>query len=332
MKENLANLCINNGGFLVPLLISPTNLHLNSLTNPSIFNLNGRLLVNLRNTNYTLYHSTKNIFESLWGPLTYVHPENDMHLKTENIICDLNNFTVSDFNYVSTENLDKEPLWDFVGLEDARIVFWNNTLYLSGVRRDTTENGQGRMELSEVSMENFKEISRIRIPAPSPDESYCEKNWMPILDIPFHYVKWTNGTEIVRFDLSSGICTSEKTNDWVDLNCGDLRGGSQVIKYEDHYICLVHEVEMFNSHAGRKNGRYLHRFIQWDSNFNSIKISEQFSFMGGEIEFCCGLARHKNSLLITFGFQDNAAFLLSMPNKVFDNIFTSSKNQVGLLA
>jgi FkbM family methyltransferase len=40
--------------------------------------------------------------------------------------------------------------------------------------------------------------------------------------------------------------------------------------------------------------------------------------MDGEIEFCCGLAEYNNELLISFGFQDNAAFILRMPTKYFE--------------
>jgi len=46
------------------------------------------------------------------------------------------------------------------------------------------------MELSEIEITDteVKEISRLRIEAPDVN-SYCEKNWMPILDMPYHYIK-----------------------------------------------------------------------------------------------------------------------------------------------
>ena len=102
-------------------------------------------------------------------------------------------FNITRFNKVDTSLFDTyEPMWDFVGLEDARLFRWNDKLYMSGVRRDTTTNGQGRMELSEleVGVDYVKEISRVRIEAPNNPDSYCEKNWMPITDLPNHYVKW----------------------------------------------------------------------------------------------------------------------------------------------
>ena len=54
------------------------------LMNPSVYNDNGKIIVNLRHVNYTFYHSEKKTFQHQWGPLTYVHPENDMHLRTTN--------------------------------------------------------------------------------------------------------------------------------------------------------------------------------------------------------------------------------------------------------
>jgi hypothetical protein len=34
--------------------------------------------------------------------------------------------------------------------------------------------------------------------------------------------------------------------------------------------------------------------------------------MGAEIEFACGMTEYKDQILITFGFQDNAAYLLAV--------------------
>ena len=35
--------------------------------------------------------------------------------------------------------------------------------------------------------------------------------------------------------------------------------------------------------------------------------------MGAKIEFCCGLAEFNDNILITFGYQDNAAFIVQAP-------------------
>ena len=40
--------------------------------------------------------------------------------------------------------------------------------------------------------------------------------------------------------------------------------------------------------------------------------------MDAQIEFCVGLAQKGDDLLITYGYQDNAAYVLRMPDKVLD--------------
>lgn len=164
---HLAKIALDNGGSIHPLII-PSNLtNGTGLMNPSIYLDGDKLLVNIRHVNYTFYHSEKKIFQHQFGPLTYVHPEHDMHLRTDNYYCELDEyFNITRFNKVDMSKFDTyEPMWDFVGLEDARLFRWDGKLYMSGVRRDTTTNGQGRMELSEieVGVDSVKEISRVRI-------------------------------------------------------------------------------------------------------------------------------------------------------------------------
>jgi FkbM family methyltransferase len=210
-----------------------------------------------------------------------------------------------------------------VGLEDARLFRWDNKLYLSGVRRDTTTNGQGRMELSEVHarINLAKEISRTRIPAPGTDSSYCEKNWMPVLDQPYHYVKWTNPTEVIKFDPQTRAVETVFLDEKQFISgLPDLRGGSQVIPYGDYYLALTHEVDLFKSEHGQKDAVYRHRFVIWSRDWELVKVTDSFSFMNADIEFCCGAAWLGNDLLISFGYQDNAAFILRMPRDLLDEV------------
>jgi hypothetical protein len=316
----ICQLSLENGGFLKPLLVPSTNIIGPSLSNPTILvSKNNEILVNLRNLNYVLYHSESGIFEHSWGPLCYLHQENDQRLVTNNILCKLDeNFNINYNCVIDTIFLDETPIWEFVGLEDGRLIEWDNKLYLSGVRRDTTTNGVGRMELSELAFKKDKVIekSRLRIPAPGEDNSYCEKNWMPVLDRPYNYVKWTNATEVVEVNPIDKTCKTIILSKEKNLNTRDLRGGSQVIPMGDKYLAIVHEVNLFNSEAGRKNAVYTHRFVVWNKDFEIIEASDSFSFMNAKIEFCCGMAEYKDKLLITFGFQDNAAYLLGMPKNI----------------
>lgn len=313
---------LKSGGMIKPLIIPSESNNQTGLFNPTVLvEDSGEIIVNIRHCQYTIYHSEKKKFEHEYGPLVYLHPENDLTLTTTNYFCNLDdNLDIVNYKAIDTKELDVPPLWEFIGLEDVRLVKWDNKLFASGVRRDTTPNGVGRMELSciqEDEQNNIKEISRFRIPTPGDDSSYCEKNWMPILDQPYHYVKWCNPTEIVQVDPDTKTCVTIKTGQPVSYN-QDLRGGSQVIPYKDGYLALVHVVNLFTSEAGRKDGIYRHVFVYWDKNFDLIKISKQFNFMGADIEFCAGMAIKDGSMLITFGFQDNAAYIVKSPMSVIE--------------
>jgi hypothetical protein len=310
---NFVNHCIENGGSIHPLLIPSKDLKGPSLTNPSIYLDGDKILVNLRNINYTLYHSEKKKYEHPWGPLVYIHPENDWKLRTKNIICEYDeNMNQKWYSHIDTSDFPDKELWDFVGLEDARIVRWDNKLYMCGVRRDLDTIGTGRMELSEIEINNqqVKEVAQYRIPIPGNGESYCEKNWMPIVDMPYHFVKWTNGTEVVKYNIETNTTDQVALKNWRDLGCIDLRGGSQVLPFGEGHIALCHETYLTRSEQDRKDGIYRHRFIVWDKNWDIVQVSPQFSFMCGEIEFAVGMCEYDDDYLITFGFQDNASYLL----------------------
>ena len=207
----------------------------------------------MRWVGYSLYHSEYNQkHQSKYGPLVYLNPEDDVTLKTQNYLCELDTKTLElkKYNLVDTSKLDVEPLWEFVGLEDARLINWENKMLLTGVRRDTTTNGEGRMEISEVK--NNKEVSRNRIAAPK--ETYCEKNWMPILDMPYHYIKWTMPLEIVKANLDTkrtesvpmgtvDVVDSETVlkKEFVIPGARHQRGGSQCIPFQGGRMAILHE-------------------------------------------------------------------------------------------
>ena len=319
---NFAKRCFTYGGSIYPLII-PSDLNSGlGLMNPSVYIHRNKVLVNLRAVNYTFYHSEKKLFQHPYGPLAYIHPENDNHLRTWNYYLELDdNYNISRVNKIDTSKFPEKELWDFVGLEDVRLFCWNNKLYTSGVRRDLDAIGTGRMELCEIEIDddNVKEISRLRIDPPNDLNSYCEKNWMPFLDLPYHYIKWANPTEIVKINPKTGKSETVYLGERKDIP-RDLRGGSQVISWNNYYVAITHEVDLFQSETNRKDAIYKHRICFWDKNFNLVKWTDEFSIMGGHVEFCVGLAQQGKDFLMTFGFQDNVAYLLKFPEKVFEDI------------
>lgn len=318
---NFTKLALENGGVIKPLIIdSKLNRGL-GIMNPSIYNHNEKLIVNLRAVNYTFYHSEKKIFQHPYGPLTYLHPENDVKLRTWNYYLELDDdYNITRVNKIDTSKFTEKELWEFIGLEDARIFEWEGKLYTCGVRRDLDTIGTGRMELCEIEVteDSVVELSRFRIPTPGKDDEYCSKNWMPILDKPYHFVKWSNPTEIVKVNPESQTCETVFLGQQHQIG-RDIRGGSQVIPWRDYYVAITHEVDLFKSETGRKDAVYKHRILFWDKNFNLVHWTNDFSIMGGDVEFCVGLTKKENNFIMTYGFQDNAAYLLEFPEKIFDD-------------
>jgi beta-1,4-mannosyl-glycoprotein beta-1,4-N-acetylglucosaminyltransferase len=322
IPNNFAKSIIARGGELTPLLLNSHSTNGTGTTNPSILVDGDRVIVNVRHVEYTLYHSELKKYTHPWGPIVYLHKEDEMVLKTNNYLGVVGE---CDFEKVDTSLLDTTPVWEFIGLEDARLVKWEDKLYLSGVRRDTLPNGQGRMELSEIEPqgEKYVEVKRSRLPAPNGDKSYCEKNWMPILDMPFHYVKWCNPTEVVKVDphtLKTEVVYLG--TDKIDLS-HDLRGGSQVIPYgKDYRLAIVHQVDLYLSQLNRKDATYRSRFVVWDREWSVVHVSNPFDFLGGRVEFVCGAAwsPEGEDLMVTFGYQDNSAYLIKITREYLDEI------------
>lgn len=330
----LTTYALKRGGSLHPIIL-PKEVTGNEqgVMNPSVFIHNGKILVNCRHINYILYHSECKKFPHQWGPLVYVHPQNDIALKTTNIIAEYDdNFNLVNCGRVNTSEFDTKPTWNFIGLEDARLFEWEGRLFLCGVRRDCyNDKGRGRMEMAEVEFKDgqWREVSRNPIPAPNGDSSYCEKNWMPVLDNPYHFVKWSNPTQVVKFNIEDGtcedaVCDRDKTYDFAH----DMRGGSQVIRInENQQMAFIHETTLLRDPFGRKDGSYEHRVVVWDNDWNIVHRSQPFYFMGNAhdhvksidyaVEFAVGATFHKGDILISFGLQDNCSYILRMPQEVF---------------
>jgi hypothetical protein len=317
---------LDNGGDIYPLLLDFQKTNGTGIFNPSVYYDQevDKLYLNIRHCQVTLYHAEHDYFESFWGPLHYCHPENDITLTTTNYFGELNPENI-EYNYISkvdTSLLDVKPIWNFIGLEDCRVVKWDDKIYVSGVRRDTTTNGQGRIELSllDINQDSVKEISRHRLQPPLDQNSYCEKNWMPVVDSEFEYVKWCNPTEVVKADIATN--TTEQT--FLGSNFPyprDFRGGSQVIRLNKNYrFACVHTVYLYKSEQGKKNAIYRHCFIVWDNNWNVVKYTPEFSFFDAKIEFCAGMTQYKDNFLLSFGLQDNAPYVLKIPRKIMEQI------------
>ena len=281
MYDNLVKTILKEEETLIQPIYIKSDGIMGGLCNGSLCYHNNILHLILRNVEYTLHcsegeekHQSANE-----GPVSYYHKDFDLTLKTINFYCTLNPQTLvlESYNKINTTKCDSPPLWCFIGLEDARLVNWSNKYYAIGVRRDTTIIGQGRMEFSELDIKlnevnEVNEVNRIRIESPNVC-NYCDKNWMPIKNKPFHFVRWTNPVEIVEANLDTKTSKVIYTNNIKFEFPYELRGGSQLIEWDtNNYLSIIHETDYqprnFN---GFKNGNYFHRFVIWQKHLGNFK-------------------------------------------------------------
>lgn len=318
MFDNIVKYLINNYETVIkPILIPAELTDGTGICNPSILVEEDKIHLILRHVEYSLYIcENEQKYQSVYqGPISYYHREDVNELKTNNYYCELDNESLEVIRYtkIDTSELDVEPIWTFIGLEDARLIKWSNKYYLCGVRRDTTTDGQGRMELSEIEINDnsVKEINRSRIEVEN-KYSYCEKNWMPILTKPYHFVKWSDPTEVVQVDMIKKYADRISLKEKKYNTKYDIRGGTPLIDwFSDTYLCITHEVDFtLRNINGHKNAHYYHRFIIFNKDYEIIQMTEPFNFMTGSIEFCIGMDKLNDEILIAFGYQDNGSYII----------------------
>lgn len=317
------NYCLMGGATVTPMDIDVHDSDWPGYCNPSIIwdNKDQEFKMTVRNVNYVLHGAidmVKN--QSSWGPVLYSIPEKDgRNLKTRNFLCTCKDPTKEPWKYQLIDTTPYKPQWEFQGQEDARIVRWNGKLYTTGVRRDDNKDGRGRMELMHISDKGAHEVSRLKVKAVD-ENAYCEKNWMPIKDMPFHYVQLANPTVVVKTDPKTGkteeVVRKEKVAGLIDERFDLLRGSSMVVRWGDYWVALVHTCELWFTANNRKFSRYCHAFIVWDNDWNIVKMSPLFSFANYGVEFTCGLEYHDGKFYIPFAIEDNFVFLMTVNEEI----------------
>lgn len=312
--NNFVNYALSVGGEVSNTGFKGFSSHFPAYCNPSIFWDGDRFLMNQRTVSYFIHGTSKDNYDS-WGPLHYViQTERFNWLETVNYMGVSDN-PMEGFNFKQIEMKERKHQWEFHGLEDVRVVRWNGILYGIGVRRDDNPTGRGRMELCRLD-DNFNEIDSVKLKAPD-ENTYCVKNWMPVTDMPFHFIDTANPLRIVKADPETGDVEVVVQKDKQPILEGfDMpRGSSQCIPFKDGHLTIIHTCQMYYTGNNRKYARYLHAFIYYNKNWEIEKVSPLFSFDDLFIEFCCGMTAKDNDIYISFALQDNISYVMKMPTE-----------------
>lgn len=282
--------------------------------NPSIFydEVDDQFLCAQRNVSYIL-NGSKGKLWGAYGPLHYIIPQERYNwLETRNYIGNSRD-AMDEFCWFDIQMKEHPAQWYFRGLEDVRLVRWEGKLYAIGVRRDDNPTGRGRMEMCELD-EYYHEVRSVKLKAPDGDKAYCVKNWMPVIDKPYHFIDQAlNPLRIVKVNPDTGDIEYEITQPTENYLKGfDMgRGSSQCIPWENgHHLTIIHTCQMYYLGNGRKFARYLHAFVDYNPDWTVAHVSPLFSFDDFVVEFCCGMAMKDDQVYISFALQDNISYIL----------------------
>jgi hypothetical protein len=190
------------------------------------------------------------------------------------------------FRHVSDKSAD--------GFEDLRTFFWKEDLWcLASARRNADDTNT--MALLKISGSRVSESYLLE----SPFGSSREKNWMPFVsDGKLHAIHTMNPLTIVEINERGATVLLRKPLQVPK----DLLGSSQLVRWRDGWLCVVHERSRGKKHL------YKHRFVYFDPSWEAM-LSEPFYWKEYGVEFCCGLAVHDGIVAVGFGVNDSEAII-----------------------
>lgn len=258
-----------------------------TLFNPSIVASGSGWAVNVRSSNYRIVDGRY-----------VIPPEDGDRIRTRNYI--LKTFETTDMKceYECTE-------YPVEGLEDVRLNVVNGELLASAtVRNFAGLDGTCRIGVARAEVDPHRYTDLIVRPT-APDKH--EKNWMPLLGRrEWLYSCHTQG--VVATVAEAGgewEVTARAASPHIARG---FRGGSQLVPLDDGtWLAVIHEVAM-----DKAKRIYEHRFVRFDEarNFAIVEVSPPFAFQEPRaIEFCAGLARKEDRVVMSYGIRDEEAWL-----------------------
>jgi len=302
-----------------------------ALTNPSIAFYNSKLFATVRAPGYILLNSPQGkTFDPPEGPRQFIRKNRHGLFNRLNYLLELDvNLNTVQTWLIDEDHLSSSPIVSNgtpsqTVLEDGRLVVWNEELYLIGSSAQPGSNFR-QMSLSRLIIDQTKPVVKSvdrRLIMPKDYFESDEKNWAPIIDKPFSFLRNLNPTQIVHTSISNedefGITEISPTT---ELEAFKLRGGSQIVRWGNGYLAVSHTTKKIPSWNGT-NRIYKHQFVSWDLDFQNMKMSSDFSFLGGAIEFCAGITFSQGDVLISFGLNDNIPYVLRMPVATIEEIMS----------
>jgi len=334
-KMSFVDWSMQRGGRLFPITFSSHLIQGRSFMNPSILVLsaNNALLV-LRSGDYRYLRPTNHL-KSLTstGAIQYLYF--DKNGTTEPLLISKVSLKVSEGSRVVPikvtqqfqvelqidRNLRASTIEDLrISRVDDLIVMLGNIELSSGERRPVLLTS----ELPKQDQEKIRLQCEVVIDYGGLQQ--VEKNWVPIESERDKFVRFPFP---VQLSSRNKLLSKEKLSfEMFQSNCESmtgLLGSTPLARFREGYLAVVHSKTL----GSRKNNhRYWHRCLYYDKNFRVEKVSQPFSFLGYETEFCTGLSIYKNRAYFSFCCNDGLNFILVVDSlKIFSKYLKAISTQ-----
>ena len=211
--------------------------------------------------------------------------------------------------------VDERPLLEVPGLppafetrvrgyEDCRLFRWRGRWHATATVRD--RDPSARCEIALIALDDDWRIASVDV-LKGYGEGQDQKNWMPAVDgDELFLVYLCDPTTVLRVDPVTRRVAPHAVQ-VPPLALEHLRGGSQLVRFDDGWLCLTHEVIPL----GGWQRQYLHRFLRFDRAFAIVALTEPFRLGDREVEFAAGLAHdpRDDALDASYGVADQQAYV-----------------------
>lgn len=266
-----------------------------SASSISLFEAGEEILANVRYVNYRIEHNGSYTMQlnGNWSPYHNVCTKNALLRFNKN------------FEPIGEPVLLSEELChplrkdtNILGLEDLRLFWSDDKLKGISTSREFSNNNTNSMVVCDYDL-NTNSLKNLNILS-SPNPTNCEKNWIPIEDKIIY--SWSPLSIGEIKDNSLQITSLKDTPFYFKY----LRGSSNVVKYKDHYWCIVHGV------IHTQPRKYYHSIVILDKDLNLKNYSVPFYFEQLKIEYCLGLHINENYLYATVSRNDSDPMIVKV--------------------
>lgn len=280
-------------------------------SSPSIIMYNNKLIVNVRYVNYRIQHDGSYLmYEN--GKLSRDH-----NVKTKNGLIYLDN----DYNILTNVYLMDTNLTDIpsiptyiLGLEDIRLFNFKDKIHYVAVSKEFSYNDNIRIVLGEYDINKLKHLNNHTLYPP--EETVCEKNWIPInhkneeMLFIYNWHPLRIGKLDDKYKLNITI-THDTPKFWKHY-----RGSTNVCEYNNQIWCITHGVKYSTPR------KYFHQFVILEKDtYKPLRYTTPLYFNHYAIEYCVGLYIKHNEAVILFSQNDKDPFMLRVPLDKLDKYF-----------